>query len=159
MLTRRKRAETLLHWIERNLSKPDERGCRHWLRARTEKGYGVVSVARTKIRRVTRILWEHAHGPIPSDAFICHHCDAPSCCELSHLFAATNAGNMRDCDEKGHRPKGEKHWRARLSEADVRAIRARSAGGETQAAIAAHFGVDQALVSRIVHRKLWAHVS
>ena len=57
------------------------------------------------------------------------------------------------------RPRGEGHWKAKLTEADVREIRAARATGVPIAALVSRFGVDKALVSRIANRRLWAHVA
>ena len=45
---------------------------------------------------------------------------------------------------------------AKLVNADVRAIRIRLASGETQASIAADYGVVPATISMIANRKNWA---
>lgn len=55
-------------------------------------------------------------------------------------------------------PKGERHGGAKLTESDVRAIRARRAAGETHKSIAAAFGVTDGLVCHIATRRLWKHI-
>ena len=47
---------------------------------------------------------------------------------------------------------------AKLTPENVLAIRARVAAGETQQAVANHYGVNQPHVSRIVRRVVWAHI-
>lgn len=60
--------------------------------------------------------------------------------------------------------KGEQHGRAKLTDADVRAIRAmangdRRPGSKTsQAAIAARYGVSKVAVHKIIKRLSWAHL-
>ena len=51
---------------------------------------------------------------------------------------------------------GEKHGHAKLTSADVREIRGLRASGIRGTAVAKQFGVNKSLVSKIVHRKLWA---
>jgi DNA invertase Pin-like site-specific DNA recombinase len=48
------------------------------------------------------------------------------------------------------------HGNARLTEAEVRAIRRRAAeGGVTQAALATEYGVHEVTISQIINRKTW----
>ncbi|WP_241758029.1 hypothetical protein [Myxococcus landrumensis] len=54
---------------------------------------------------------------------------------------------------------GERHNLARLTEGDVRAIRARrAAGGVSLAAIAREYGITKTAVLWVVQRKTWKHV-
>lgn len=54
--------------------------------------------------------------------------------------------------------KGEQNGRAKLTAEKVREIRALYSGGKTQTELAGLFGVDQAIISRVVLRKSWKHV-
>jgi len=54
--------------------------------------------------------------------------------------------------------RGEKHYNAHLTDADIRAIRRLSASGMNQRDIAARFGVTRSNVSVIVTKKRWKHV-
>lgn len=56
------------------------------------------------------------------------------------------------------RPRGEAHARAKLTEADVRAIRQRAADGERPARIARDYGVTKESTYAIVRRETWKHV-
>jgi hypothetical protein len=56
--------------------------------------------------------------------------------------------------------RGTAHWNARLSDADVADIRRRYAlGGVTQLALAGEYGVSRELISNVVRRVGWKHVS
>lgn len=55
--------------------------------------------------------------------------------------------------------RGEAHGRAKLTERDVLAIRARRARGETLVSIAADYGVSHVRISMIALRKTWRHVA
>lgn len=57
-----------------------------------------------------------------------------------------------------HEARGTRRRTAKLTEAVVAEIRRRVASGETQAALAAQFGVDASVVSEAVNRKTWKHV-
>ena len=58
----------------------------------------------------------------------------------------------------GERSRGPQNPKARLSDDDVREIRRLAVGGVTQRDLAAQYGVDQSLISRIVTRRRWAHL-
>lgn len=72
----------------------------------------------------------------------------------------THDENMADRKRKGRdRPmKGEAHGSARLTEDQVREIRARRAQGELPAAIGADYGIAATTVRGICNRHRWNHV-
>ncbi len=82
---------------------------------------------------------------------------------LDNLEWKSKLGNMRHAAEIGLRddilPKGEGHYRAKLTECDVRAIRSRYANGEKQPSLARAYGMEQTTISSIVRRKSWKHVN
>ena len=47
-----------------------------------------------------RAVWTVLRGDIPAGAFLCHHCDNPSCVNPKHIYAGTHADNMRDMVER-----------------------------------------------------------
>ncbi len=58
--------------------------------------------------------------------------------------------------ESVHR--GEEHPRAKLTELDVKRIRARCAAGESLRSVARAFGVSRTNIRMIIRRRTWAHV-
>lgn len=135
-------------------------GCLEWTGARSPQGYGLVSMKtywKYGTRLAHRLAYYCAHGFFPPDGLIIRHtCDNPRCCNPAHLLEGTRADNMRDRDERGRTSRGEKHWKAKLTEADVRTIRS---SRETQAALARRFGVTILSIHNIRHRKTWRHVA
>jgi|SRR5215813_5517760 len=108
------------------------------------------------------------HGPIPDGHYVCHTCDTKACCRGEHLFAGTPLDNMRDKMAKGRwgggRPRGsrstrgagEDHPLAKLTAADVAAIRAAYVPRKvSQYALAARYGVSRSAIEGIVHGTRW----
>lgn len=130
----------------------DDTGCWLW-QGDKRNGYG--SVWRGGVRCYAhRVAYELTHGPIPAEMHVCHRCDRPACVNPDHLFVGSQADNIRDMWSKGRgsRPPlhhGASHPQAKLSDADVVAVRARCAAGETQTKVAADYGVSQTAVSAI----------
>ncbi len=111
-----------------------------------------------------RLAWELTHGPIPPETpFVLHSCDNPPCVNHAHLFLGTQAENIADMDAKGrsNRPRlvGENHGMAKLTEAQVREIRARFADGVRRSTLARQFGVTWTTIQGILDGRLWAHLA
>jgi len=140
--------------------------CWLWSAARTVYGYGTLK-ARGKMRLAHREAYEVEHGEGSASGMVVRHrCDTPACVNPAHLEIGTHADNIRDKMERGRQKcggvKGEAHGCAKLTEADVRAIRlAYSSGGNThgQRAIARRFGVSKSQIGRIISRETWSHVA
>lgn len=98
--------------------------CDEWQGA-TKKGYGEITVDNKK-HRVHRLTWIIERGPIPAGLGVLHTCDNRRCRKLNHLFLGDATANNRDRDSKGRGSAGrrEGHGHAKLTEAEVAAIRA-----------------------------------
>jgi hypothetical protein len=140
--------------VLRHYSHGDDSGCLLWSGPKNDAGYGTCRYGLA--HRAAYRVWV---GPIPEGLYVLHHCDVPACIEPSHLYVGTQADNMRDMAERGRRRNrpmpGESNPAAKLTEAQVRAIRA---DPRPQRAIAADYGISQATVSLIVRREKWAHL-
>lgn len=147
-------AQRLDHYTDKS-GGPD--ACWPWTAYRNEDGYGLLKWD-DKMQGAHRLAWIEKHGPIPPDTpHVLHRCDNPPCRNENHLFLGTNADNTADRDRKGrnNQPRGEASGKAKLTEADVRAIRAATG---TVAAIAERFGICQANASFIRSGKTWVHL-
>lgn len=112
------------------------------------------------MRGVHRVAWEAWNGTIPAGMWVLHHCDNPPCCNPAHLYLGTPADNNRDRDERGrHRAlRGSQNGQAKLTEDDALEIRERyAAGGVSQYALAAEYGVHQSAVWHVINGTGWRH--
>lgn len=145
-----------LAWVEKH--KDDGDGpCLIWPFGFKGNGYGQVSI-RGRKGYAHRAMCEAVHGPPPfPNAEAAHSCGNGNqgCVHPRHLRWATHRENEADKIQHGTNPRGERAPAAKLTAADVIAIR-RLASRITQNKIAAVYGVSQAAVSDIVCRRRWA---
>jgi hypothetical protein len=146
-------------------------GC--WLWPGSESGrYGGIC-HEGRHYRTHRVMFEHAHGPIPEGMVVMHKCDTPFCCNPAHLQAGTQHENLMDCSRKRrngmHRyPErssflgpnstrvvrtGEAHGRATLTDAQVAEMRAKHKAGISTRALGKLYGVNRMTAWKLVaHR-------
>ncbi len=132
--------------------------CWKWTGALANKGYGAINAGgdRGRVMKAHRVSWKIHKGPIPEGLFVLHRCDNPPCTNPAHLFLGTNFDNVQDAVAKGRNkggnPMGENHHRAKLSDAQILAIREEyRKGGKSLKMIAIPYGVTLQTVWRIVH--------
>lgn len=136
--------------------------CWEWTGALSE-GYGNFWIGRFGDANYVqwkghRYAWTCANGRIPDGLCVLHKCDNRRCMNPEHLFLGTRNDNNQDKIRKGRQKVGvgERHWKARLRYADVKAIRhLYFAERCSQTAIAMFYGVSQAHVSRICLQESW----
>lgn len=156
-------------------------GCWPWMGPRRKSGYGYTTDYWKKIY-VHRLAYELTFGPIPPGMNVCHRCDNPPCGNPAHLWLGTTRDNALDMVRKGraskkgagpHAAKGERVRTAKLTEGDVRAIRAAyepappgyPVGARwhkqervTMEQLATRYGVTKSAIYAIVNRRTWKHV-
>ncbi len=72
-----------------------EGNCHVFAGAKTEAGYGEVSV-NGKVTLVHRYVWEEQIGTIPDKMVIDHRCRNRACCNIKHLRVVTNYVNLTE---------------------------------------------------------------
>jgi hypothetical protein len=130
--------------------------CLQWPFGNNGKGYGVYHIKRRAVA-AHRFVCEAAHGPQPSKNHeVAHSCGNGHllCVNPKHLRWATRSENHLDKIKHGTAPRGTKNPMAKLSEADVRAIRS-LIGSQPQWKIANQFGISQMIVSKISRNLVW----
>jgi hypothetical protein len=129
--------------------------CWPWTGRTLGKGYATISTKfgdHYRPEQVGRILL----GLMPGDGLVARHkCDNPPCVNPAHLLTGTASDNQMDAIERGRKPQGEAHRKAKLTEQAVREIRSTS---EPARVLAARFGVSESLVGQVRRREIWKHV-
>lgn len=130
--------------------------CVEWPFGRDDKGYGNTMIGRRPMK-AHRAIYILLNGDVAADLEVMHSCDNRGCINPHHLSLGTHTDNMRDAANKGRLGSycGEAHHKARLTTADVAAIRASDA---RQVDLAAAYGVAQPTIAKIVARKIWKSV-
>jgi hypothetical protein len=133
--------------------------CLKWPFALGRDGYGRIHRdGGGALTTASNYMCEVAHGPRPSPRHECaHSCGKgrEACVNPRHLYWATPQENQNDRVGHGTSNRGTRQWKAKLTEDDIRAIRAMSHTAP-QSDISALFDIDRGHISAIINRKKWA---
>lgn len=137
-------------------------GCWNWTAGHSASGYAR-SALRGKAVRANRLAMLILKGIEPGDLYVLHRCDNPSCINPDHLFLGTAGDNAHDMIGKGRQrwvpARGERSRTAKLTDADVVAIRERYAAGTLINTLRKEYGVKWDTIRDVVTRKSWSHVA
>lgn len=128
--------------------------CWYWTGAVSSTGYGYLRHDGI-MQSAHRLSYRKHVGQIPTGMFVCHSCDERLCVNPNHLWLGTNADNTRDkMKKKRHRvATGAANGSTKLTDEQIREIRAKVAGGQKQKDVAAEYGICNQHVSEI-YRKI-----
>jgi hypothetical protein len=126
-------------------------------------GYAVARMTidrKVVIKRLHTLVCLGFHGPCPPDKREVRHLNGIRLDNRAENLAwGTSSENHADKVLHGTDGRGEKNSRAKLTEVQVREIRALSAKAElTHEQIAAMYGVSRWTINQIVDRLKWKHV-
>lgn len=150
--------------FDRHWTPEPNSGCWLWLGfINATTGYGTFRLDPKELgKSAHRASWILHRGAIPGGLQVCHKCDVRCCVNPDHLFLGTATENMQDAAQKGRMnwkgrprpnlPRRANHPMAKLTEADVLAIRSETASGRE---LAERFGIRRETVSRIRRGHTW----
>lgn len=142
--------EALDYW---SIPEPNS-GCTLWLGAVGGDGYGVVRYNDVQ-NRAHRLAWIDANGPVAPGLVVRHKCDNPLCINVDHLCVGTVRDNNVDRVTRKRGSVGERHYKAKLTDEAVRAIRKDT---RPLAEIAAEYGVTPSNICAARIGRTWKHV-
>ena len=134
-------------------------GCWLWTGAHDKRTqYGSFGLGTGLSFQAHRVSWAIHREPPPSDKQVLHRCDNPACINPDHLFLGDHAMNMRDKADKGRASavRGSAHPKAKLTEADIIAIRASTEN--VLKVLCPRYGISDTKIYRIKTRRDWRHV-
>jgi hypothetical protein len=141
----------VLFWDKVGDHAPHE--CLEWLGQRNKRNYGIVS-RRGRRMLAHRFAFMLAKGAVGDDEVVRHKCDNPPCCNPAHLEIGSQADNLADMRNRGRDARGEKHPRAKLTQAQADLLRGEySSGGVSMLQLAKRYGVGTRCVHAIVHHR------
>jgi hypothetical protein len=121
----------------------------HWDRAARKKVY---------VNGAHRIAYEECFGPIPDGLQVMHSCDNPACVNPEHLSVGTTQDNTADRTAKGRTPYGERHAGARMTEQDVRSLRACKGVRGAKKKLIEQLGISKGAADNAIYGRTWKHV-
>jgi hypothetical protein len=154
---------TVAERFERKYTPEPNSGCWIWFGSVDRRGYGQMRIGK-RARIATHIALELAGRPLALGQWALHRCDNPACVNPDHLFAGTQKDNMRDCIAKGRHSKpprfvGSANKASKLTEDQVRLIRADFKAGMSLSQFQRKYGLTQTTGSYLRLGRTWKHVS
>ena len=112
----------------------------------------------TKMHTVHRLVAEAFLGPCPEGLEVAHNDGVPTNSRLENLRYATRSDNNKDKVRHGTHRKGTSVPTSKLTDEDVRKIRAALAEGQSKMSQARRFNVSHKTIRNIANNLIWNHV-
>ena len=155
----RKRTPPVVIWktVEAAIAHVEVDACVLWPHSVGASGYGQFQLNGQKLG-VHQFVCECVHGQRPSKTHqASHSCGVRLCINPHHLRWATPKENQADRLHHGTANRGEQHYLARLTEADVLEIRSLYGRGHVTAAdIAQRFNRPRSTIEAVIQKRSWA---
>jgi len=135
--------------------------CWLWRGKQPSVEYPVFTIEKGMTITTHRYSYLLTHGYLPTGhaIHVCHSCDEPRCVNPRHLWLGTAKANFAEMIVRGRKKRGEAHRDAKLTEDDVRAIRARYVKDVTPIGpIANRYGVSKSAIGSVIHRRSWGYL-
>lgn len=139
-------------WAKVEVRGPDE--CWEWRGTVGGSGYGNFRLGGRAVG-AHRVAYVLAWGLLEAGEPVLHSCDNKRCCNPGHLRAGTSGENLAEAYARRRRGSGEQHPNARLTAAQVAAIRHHPASVRVTARA---FGVGSSTVQDIRRGRSWRSV-
>lgn len=136
----------------------DQDDCLIWPFSRNQDGYGKIRLG-GKTFIVSRLVCEMVHGQAADTRMVAAHSCGKGhlgCVNPKHIRWATHAENMADMSAFGNHTRGSRNVQAKLTDDDVREIRASYGTSASQAELAHRFSVSGATISRAANGLSWS---
>lgn len=146
-------------WKKVDVTGPDD--CWVWTAATTQGGYGVFRIgpAPGELHRAHRIAFALSGQFLASDQLLRHKCDTPRCCNPRHLVQGLPLDNSTDMVSRGRSRKGVNNPCVKLTENQVRQIRALYKPYKfSRYKVAKAVGISSGAVLNVLNGSNWSHL-
>lgn len=137
--------------------------CWIWKNKKDKWGYGRFTCGKVHGRKRQISAHRASHilfiGPIPDGLCVLHKCDTPACVNPRHLYAGTFQQNTADMMDRKRCRCGSSVANAKLTEDDVRKMRALHMDGFGEDRLSKMFKVARSTARDVIKRRRWRHVS